>query len=306
MNSQSPRKRADVAPRSITGFTTRSRGTSSNCNRFLAVCRGNPGQRMGLFTTLVCFSAILALSSCTTPPADWDPIEPLIPVDWKPGLQKSKAGGLLASKPNKQLRRIGIPVGWITPASMPQSPYLLPSDDQGNVPACTAYGMSGICEGLSWWATGKKTTFDALALYKKEKQIDGNNSEGSTLESAIEAATQFGWFSFKNPEGRTVSLDVYDLTSIAEIKYALHRCPAILLGLNITDAWMKPRSDGTIADSQKYVGGHCIIIDGYDDYGVWICNSWGVKYGVKGHIHLSWTQLRRQWMCAKGFLIRVN
>ena len=253
---------------------------------------------------------IMFLAGCVTPAPDIKPIEPLIPVSPLLHHKGKRAGGLRASTVHRNLRSMRIPSGWTTPDTMPQSPYLLPSDDQGQTPGCTAYGMTGICEGLYWWVTGKKIDFDAHKLYVKEKQIDGDNEDGSTLETAILAAKDFGWLSFNNPEGRTVSLDVYDLTSIAEIKYALHRCPAILLGLNITEAWNSPKADGTICDtngdSQQFIGGHCIILDSYDDYGPWIVNSWNLTYGVKGRIHLSWAQLKQQWMGAKGFLLRVQ
>jgi len=202
--------------------------------------------------------------------------------------------------------RILLPKKWTAPDYVDGRPLLMAADDQMQTPKCTAYGMTAVCEALRWWATGVKQSYDADLFYDVEKRIDNDNQEGSSLETAIKAAQTLKWLTFKNPEGLTVTVDVYDIRTINELKYAFHRCPVVLFGFNITQAWMRPRADGTIADSNKFVGGHCVAGDLFDPYGVDNCNSWGLGYGFKGHVKLSWKQVQQQMMGAKGFLLRVS
>ncbi len=212
--------------------------------------------------------------------------------------------GLRLEKPTT-LRLMARPKKWTPPEYVDGRPLLLPADDQGQTSACTGFGMAGVCEALRWWATGERKSFDGLALYDWEKKLDNDNQEGSTLETAIKAAHDLGWLTFTNPEGKTVTVDVYDITNPVELQYALHRCPVVLGGFRITQAWSKPSKDGSLANSRTFIGGHCVDIDAFDPFGIDICNSWGLAYGVKGHIRLSWAQVKQQLFSAKGFLLRV-
>lgn len=265
------RKTHDVAPRSFGGYVGASSRVRQNCNRFLSSCNGNSSHIPKILSRF---------------------------ADFTPGLHLSAR--------KMAFQGMAMPRNWTCPDYIDGRSLLLAPDDQGQTSACTAFGMTGVLEALRWWATGVREDLDAAKLYAREKQIDGDNRPGSSLETAIKAAQGFGWFGFKNPEGKTVTLEVFDIQTIDQIKYALHRCPAILFGFNITDAWMKPSSSGAIAPSKKFLGGHCVVGDAFDAVGVDICNSWSTAWGAKGHAKLTWAQVQQQMMCAKGFLISVK
>jgi hypothetical protein len=220
-------------------------------------------------------------------------------MSWNPFRRKTnfKAGGLVHA-PAKHPFRFAVPLGWEYPAYIDGRPYLLPSDDQGRTNQCTAYALRGIQEAISWWMTGHKENLDPTPLYLEAKRLDGepNKDNGTTLDRIIEAAENLDLL-----QGVTV----YDVCSPIELRYALHKFPLVLIGLQITDKWNDVGGDGVIAAGGNAIGGHAIVADYVDDRGFGITNSWGMEWGKRGKAFVKWELWNQQFMSAKGFSINV-
>jgi hypothetical protein len=205
------------------------------------------------------------------------------------------AGGLRKS-PVRLGNTFDIPPAWEYPAYIDGRPYLLPADDQGKSSKCAAYAVAGIEEALEWFKTGKKKTVDPDPIYARAKELDDEAGEdnGTTLESIIKAARSLHYFE---------DVEVFDVHNDLDLRYALHRFPLVLVGLEITDGWNKVGDDGHVPDGSRKLGGHAMVDSFYNSYGPGGINSWGTSWGDSGRWYISWKQFREQFMCAKGFSI---
>ena len=162
-------------------------------------------------------------------------------------------------------------------------------EDQGSSPMCAAYSATSYIESILWRKTGVlPPDIDPCKLYDWAKHNDGDpDGDGTTLVAVLDGLAALGHIA---PDCETkVIMSPFD------IKSAVHRYGFCLLGLNITDEWFRGNRD--ISDtSAPFVGGHAVLCVGYDDYGVWVLNSWGSVWGQGGFARISWNALYRQFM----------
>ena len=69
-----------------------------------------------------------------------------------------------------------------------------------------------------------------------------------------------------------------------------------IAGFKITDGWYVPNADYTIKSGRTPLGGHAVLVCGYDEKGVYIQNHWGKDWGAKGFGILPWSLYERQLM----------
>lgn len=198
--------------------------------------------------------------------------------------------GFCLFRPKKRPLRFALSPVFVAPARLDFRDMCLPSDDQGHTPECAAFATAGFIEMNNWRLTHFPKQVDADAIYKKAKLIDGDGQDGTTLESAAQAAIALGmikatpsFLSDNHPD---------------TLKYAIHTHSGAIIGMNITDEWNSVGSDGKleIRPDAEVLGGHGIYACMYDGYGPGIQNSWGLSYGLGGFIQMSWAQYQAQWM----------
>jgi len=179
---------------------------------------------------------------------------------------------------------------FVAPAKLDFMDMCLPADDQGNTPTCAAHATASFIEVENWRLTHHPKQVDATPIYEKAKAIDSDGQDGTTLESAAQAAIALGmikaipsFLSDNNPN---------------TLKFAIHTHYGCILGMNITEEWNSVGSDGKleVIPNAEVIGGHGIYSPAYDGYGPWVENSWGLSYGLGGFIQMSWEQYRAQWM----------
>lgn len=172
-------------------------------------------------------------------------------------------------------------------------------DNQGSTPHCAGYSICGICEALIWKRTGKLVNLNADQVYAKAKTLDGDkDGEGTYLEAAIKAAMQLGGFdqAAKNIKTGFVYNDRTDAT-VKTVKYLLHKYDFLHAGFSITNGWYScTNSNYVIHHGPQQLGGHAVVIVGYDRTGVYIANSWGTGWGAKGFGILPWSVFKQELM----------
>jgi intein/homing endonuclease len=171
---------------------------------------------------------------------------------------------------------------------------------------CAGYSMAGYIEYHNWKTIHYPAQVDGDAIYAEAKKIDGNNSPGTYLRSAIQAAINLKLINGtpKYVDYPSINQSGMDraLKRIISIKFALHQYGVVLAGFRITDEWdWVDKKTGMIRDmgeKAKGKGGHAVLLCGYDMEGVYIQNSWGIFWGHYGFAVLSWKQYVQQIMQA--------
>jgi len=177
---------------------------------------------------------------------------------------------------------------YITPPVVDYLPQMLPSSNQGSLPKCAAYAMAG---WLEWyrWKLGIYEQVDPNPIYAEAKRIDGNNEDGTYLESVLQAAQNLGWI----PHGAVKN--IREVIEPGEVRQALHRYGPILAAYDITTAWGEARPDGTIPDNGLSFGLHAVDLVFYDAKWFGNQNSWGESHGMKGFNRLTQKQFEEQF-----------
>jgi hypothetical protein len=135
-----------------------------------------------------------------------------------------------------------------------------------------------------------------MSIYEKAKEIDPFDHDGTLLKFGIQAAKDLGYV-----DGEAF----YIGRSIHSIKFAILEFGVCLGAFNITNEWnLLRRKDGRISefDNPRFMGGHAVLICGYDEEGLYIQNSWGQGWGIYGFGLLPWKLVERQFL--KGAVIK--
>jgi hypothetical protein len=171
----------------------------------------------------------------------------------------------------------------LTPATFRPPPrvgnweYFLPPENQGPQPWCAAFAQCAILQAAAWRHPdyGYPVQFDEEKLYREAKKIDGDNEDGTSLESVIQASGNvFGAFN----DIRSIEAD--------DIPWAIHQYGAAIVGLMIHESWNTPRKDdGLVTIGGRRLGGHAVDVSWYDleEQRVGGPNWWGMDWGEHGH-----------------------
>lgn len=163
--------------------------------------------------------------------------------------------------------------------------YCTPTEDQGNKPWCAACAATNWAENILWRKNDYIEQIKPEWVYLWAKQHDGDpDGDGTTLIAVLEALKSKGIFPV-SCKTRVIR------NSRLAVKYALHKFGAILAGFETTKEWYScTKADPLIryvANSGK-LGGHAVLLCGYDKEGVFIQNSWGYGYAEWGFVKMTW------------------
>ena len=205
------------------------------------------------------------------------------------------------------------------PASTDLRQLMPPVYDQGKEGSCTGNGTAAaIHYGLLNSLNIKDFMPSRAFLYYNGRAFEGNagSDSGCVISDVVDEAGKLG-FCPENDRGNAEPFCPYvvgDMSKPADacfqdalkhhVGYALHvtnvayhlqhclgisRYP-IVFGFSVPDTFMQDAMSKTgqmtLTDwqSQNVVGGHCVIIVGYDGQGNYIVrNSWGSDWGMQGY-----------------------
>lgn len=187
--------------------------------------------------------------------------------------------------------------GVVSPIKIDNRQLCSVTDQQGSTPHCAGYSICNIAEALIWKKTGKLINLNADQVYAKAKQLDKQaDSNGTYLEYAIKAAVELGGFGSQSNSINVSFLYNNNETSLEQkIKRLVHKHDFVHAGFAIDDGWYKATDeDCIIKKGSQQLGGHAVLICGYDSTGVYIQNSWGKSWGSKGFAILPWSLVKQQ------------
>ena len=180
------------------------------------------------------------------------------------------------------------------PESIDLREYCTPTEDQGSKPWCAAYAAANWAENILWRKTDYVQQIDPAWIYAHAKSIDGDpNGDGTTLTAVLEALLARSVFDPVVCKPKVIR------RSREALKYALHRFGAVLGGFNVTREWYRVGSTKTYIsgrDRLPFLGGHAVLVCGYDPFGVIIQNSWSADWGNYGFAKIMWEEFDRSFM----------
>lgn len=186
------------------------------------------------------------------------------------------------------------------PAAVDNRNYCTAIEDQGSKPWCAAYTAAAFAENVLWRKTGRIEQVEPKWVYEWAKKHDGDpTGDGTTLDCVLDALRSREVFDPKVCKVRMVGTGWLG-TSADDVKAAIHRFGCMLGGFNITEEWYELAKQGEfeITGRRKttQLGGHAVLVVGYDSRGVWFENSWGKDWGKDGFGFIQWPAFRKQFM----------
>lgn len=173
---------------------------------------------------------------------------------------------------------------FLAPSRIDLRDLCTPTEDQGPKPWCAAHAAAQWAENIEWRVSGRPGQIAPDWIYAWAKQHDGYpDEEGTTLTEALEAL-----------RGSVFDRDKCRVKVVRPnrlaVKFAIHKFGCVLGGFNIDGSWgLVSKDDPTVAgDGERNLGGHAVLICGYDKRGVWIQNSWGKDWGEWGFAKVPW------------------
>lgn len=197
-----------------------------------------------------------------------------------------KGPKLLANKQNTA----SYPDHFLAPRKLDFRDMCIKTSDQESTPHCAGYAIAGMIEVQNWKKKHYPEQVDGDAIYLESKRIDGDPYEGTSLDSAARAA-----INLKLIDGKIKFVE----TSFSGIKFCIHSYTTFTAGFMVTDEWNNvDRKTGRIPEFENSVnlGGHAVLVCGYDEDGVYIQNSWGPTWGIHGFALVPWDTVTTQFM----------
>ena len=210
-------------------------------------------------------------------------------------VEKYKNDNILHGDYFKNSSKVDIPETGVHPLKIDNRQLCSPTDWQGDKPWCVGYSCAQLLEAYIWKYTGILKNLDAAQIYAKAKERDGLMNIGGTyvdlgLKCAMEICGEElikKWFMPKTSRSKAEGT----------LKRVIHMNDLAIAGLNITQDWYNVSNDNfLIRGDEKVLGGHAILICGYDSMGVYIQNHWGTTWGAKGFAILPWHLYEKEIM----------
>ena len=180
--------------------------------------------------------------------------------------------------------------GIVNPLKIDNRQLVSPTDNQGVYPACAGYSACTLVESLYWKSTGRLIQLDSKQVYAKAKQLDGEiDMNGTYLETALRAALDLCDFNMLSNARVSTFGNGRNKNTVETTKFLLHKYDFLQVGFLIDEAWYScSRENYVIGKGGRSLGGHAVLLCGYDQTGVFVNNQWGVSWGAKGFAVMPW------------------
>lgn len=186
--------------------------------------------------------------------------------------------------------------------------------DQGQVGSCVGNGVSRVVEFIQ----PSLGTPARLFVYFNARipENDTNQDGGAQIHDGIQGVVTYGvipeteWpydpaqvTTQPNPQcyidaKKDVVTSYFSLSGDIEIKQCLAQGFPVVFGTTVYESFESPdvASNGKVsmpADSEQSVGGHCMVLMGYDDNNKWWItdNSWGTGWGDAGSCYIPYAYI---------------
>lgn len=208
-------------------------------------------------------------------------------------VEKYRNDSILHGDYYKSSSNVDVPETGVYPLKIDNRQLCSPTDWQGDKPYCVGYSCAQLLEAYIWKYTGVLKNLDAAQIYAKAKERDGMMNVGGTyVDLGLRCAMQIcgeslikDWFMVKTTRMKTEGV----------LKRIIHMNDLAIAGVRITEDWYDVNNDNfIIKGGEESIGGHAVLICGYDQMGVYVQNHWGRGWGAKGFAILPWHLYERE------------
>lgn len=172
---------------------------------------------------------------------------------------------------------------------MYHSRYYGPVLNQGQTPRCVGYGSALVRTTTQFRDAHRLVGFDPDELYDECKKVDGWAGDGTYPRVALDILLHRGMKVATSPEagevGQFRKIEAYArLSSIDEVKVAIHKFGAAGIGSPWYRSWYTPGRFGVLPEPDVDDGGHFWTAVGWSDRRQALRgqNSWGPEWGSRG------------------------
>ena len=195
------------------------------------------------------------------------------------------------------------------PATFDLRSYQMAPRDQLQLGCCTGFASAGFREGLHAAKTEEAMPgyLSPAFLYAKTRMKEGTfpRDSGASIADEMWSLTQFGVcpesflpYTGIASEAPTPSCDVaatpyrisnpvpVDCTDVNGIKSVLANKQPIVIAFTVYQSFETPDANGVVPlpdPTENTMGGHGVLVVGYNEVGWIIRNSWGTNWGIHGY-----------------------
>jgi len=181
---------------------------------------------------------------------------------------------------------------------------------QSSLGSCASFAGDGQKECFDYRELGVPVDLSEQFLYGECKKIDGMpNVEGTFLRAVLSVLKNLGcceesYFPYEGkypPDGtpKTGYLEnaaKYKISSYASVEvtkegmqHALYVNGPVIVGVMVYESFVNTGGDGIVQfPSGKQLGGHALLVIGYNKLGLVCKNSWSTRWGNKGYCTIPW------------------
>ena len=214
-----------------------------------------------------------------------------------------------------------------------QQGTLTPVDDQGAIGSCVGHGVTEACESLQLIRKQPRVDLSRLFVYFATRVwVEGEDPHqdgGCMIRDAMKALRLFGvckeelWpyipanYATAPPKACVTEalshaiIAYFRCPNLAAIKLSLAQGYPVVIGFSVPTSMMTSEVDRTgvvpyPASDEGFVGGHCVLLCGYDDAKNLLTfqNSWGEGWGDKGFGYLPYKYVET-WLADDFWTVRM-
>jgi C1A family cysteine protease len=206
-----------------------------------------------------------------------------------------------------------------------------PVKNQGDLGACTAFAGTGMREFLARkYERGSQAVFSPLFLYYKEREFDGDLSQGDTGSegrTSVHCMNEFG-VCLESQDGYDIAAYQEAPTeeqlaealqyragayhklanTVQDMKNCLASGYAFVVGFTVYESfeskWSVPGYMPLPKESENILGGHEVLFIGYDDSkaAFKVRNSWGSDWGLGGNFLFPYTAVDANYIVQDAWI----
>lgn len=196
--------------------------------------------------------------------------------------------GAIESPPDERDFAIELDSAISYPARFTVKP-LAPIYNQHDTPMCVAFSGAREQASFDLKDLGHNYRWDFNLFFRRI----GGGPNGAIIRNALNERLKRGFPLL--PAGSGNSQDHHRIKAyyavpkiVDSIKRAVFQYGTLIIGTPWFNSWFDPNPDASLPPADYVVGGHAITVEGYNEDGLWLANSWGTDWGKNGRCFMSW------------------
>jgi len=169
-----------------------------------------------------------------------------------------------------------------------------PVKNQGARPWCTAFATVGAMENLIRHDFNELVDLSEIDHWNHYQEYSVYTSVSTAATTPITPEDSWPYYGDPIPDYESTAIakitDWKEITTKEDVFAAINVGHPVVVGVDLTDSWENPGSDGSVSSSGYIIGGHAMVVVGYQNDGAWggggyltFKNSWGSEWGNLGY-----------------------